>query len=130
MTDPVEAAITAYNKCLPLDYDPADDEAMRAAIDAYRDAEIEALRAQVEALENGSESTISGCVVIGAGRFDQLRQTEAKLTDCQSVLKSRGHAEDCPRAQGQIGLIVGDMVFNASPCSDACGYERTLGGEG
>lgn len=139
MSDAIEAAIAALCEYgwAGINYDGyrfpmgALREGVRAAIAAYRDSEIEALRAQVEVLQDGGDSLVQGMISIGAGRFEQLRLAELKLADCQTVIRHKGHDADCPAynciyCHGRLCLILASAhEFQPGLCSDACGHDRT-----
>ena len=90
------------------------------------DREIETLRAQVATYEDAMEACRSTIVDL-----------HSRLADCQAVIRSRGHEADCPTArcvhcrQKWVACREYDgripHAFRASPCSDACGHDRTTG---
>lgn len=129
----------------------------RAAIAAYRDSEIEALRAKLAEFETALDSWmvvnwigvyekergISDTVALCLERALDVERDElkAKLADCQSVIRHKGHDEDCPaRLCDECGHLSGyaqhrpsysiyadEHPFQPGPCSDACGHDRTTG---
>ena len=128
-----------------------------------KDAEIEALRGQVaeikgcvpamvEPLHAGEPLPRFGirwngpteplCVPMDDGYWTPWHYAEAKLADCQAVIRDRGHDADCPVTQcckvcGMPKLWTAHRPmfddypehheFQAGPCSDACGHDRTTG---
>ena len=100
-------------------------------------AEIAALRAQVAEAKESERRQFE---------LDGLRvlELQAKLTDCQAVLKSRGHEWNCPAVMcvkcGSHQTASWHEEANdpndwcifepKDACSDACGYERCTGGGG
>ena len=73
---------------------------------------------------------------------DEQRALRAKLADCQAVIRSRGHAEDCdvtqcckacgmPKLWSPHLAVFDDYPeyheFQPGPCAETCGHDRTTG---
>ncbi len=126
----------------------------RAAIAAYRDREIETLRAQVAELNEARnyaarlfKALAPQCEVLDTvpGLLTQIDNwcagAKSDLTDCQAVIRSRGHSGTCSHfaecvacgkpqhnfAHHHIAERMADHAFIPGPCSDACGHDRTTG---
>lgn len=124
----------------------------RAAIAAYRDREIETLRAQVAELNEARnyaarlfKALAPQCEVLDTvpGLLTQIDNwcagAKSDLADCQAVIRSRGHDVDCPAVNCAIcgnppssttNHYFGSLPshnFQPGPCSDACGHDRTTG---
>ena len=127
MSDAIEIAIEAWHSV----YDGAEfantDKAIRAAIAAYRDSEIEALRGQVAQHEANANRALAECQAL-----------VAKLADCQAVIRHKGHDKRCPANlchfcgaapewKAHDDGSVGHAFIPRGPCSDACGHDRTTG---
>ena len=92
---------------------------------------IVALRAQVAQHEANANRAMAECQAL-----------VAKLADCQAVIRSRGHAADCPinvcitcgrQIRGGSGFDArlhycrSQGLHKPGSCSDACGHDRTTG---
>ena len=157
MSDLVEARLRRASGELLMTGNDYSDPLLDAA------SEIEALRAQVAALKgcvpelpeplyagnhlprfgirwNGPTEPL--CVPMDDGYWTPWHYAEAKLADCQAVIRDRGHEADCPASSSACAICglhellhpcvtyFGDSQkhnFNRGPCSDACGHDRTTG---
>ena len=148
MSDAIEAARQAYlrscgaymteRECPECEF--AIQHQLGPAIAAYRDSEIEALRGQVSELRTALHSVLrtNEQNIVAANRHFE---TEAKLADCQAVIRSREHDADCPaRLCDECGHLSGyaqhrpsysiyadEHPFQPGPCSESCGHDRTTG---
>jgi hypothetical protein len=145
MSDAIEAARQAYlrscgaymteRECPECEF--AIQHQLGPAIAAYRDSEIEALRGQVSELRTALHSVLrtNEQNIVAANRHFE---TEAKLADCQAVIRHKGHDKRCPANlchfcgaapewKAHDDGSVGHAFIPRGPCSDACGHDRTTG---
>ena len=61
------------------------------------------------------------------GGWVDSNEVEALHAQVTELVRGLPHEEDCPRAQGSVAMVVGDMVFNAIGTCRRCQALALLG---